>query len=77
MNSSNEEFQENIINKYLQDINNIYMIHDYIILESFEECEKMISEIFKDDNINDKLTEKKVGIFSFLIDEKYLLNNEI
>jgi len=80
MYSSNKEFQENIINKYLQDINNIYMIQDYIILESIEECDKIISEIFKDDNTDNKLIDKKRGNFSFLINEKYLLiakNNEL
>ena len=70
MNYTNEEFKEKIINKFLQDINNINMIQDYIILESKDECEKMISETFSD---NKKLIDKKIGEFSFLIDKKYLL----
>lgn len=70
MNYINEEFKEKIINKFLQDINNINMIQDYIILESKDECEKMISETFSD---NKKLIDKKIGEFSFLIDKKYLL----
>ena len=70
MHYTNEEFKEKIINKFLQDINNINMIQDYIILESKDECEKMISETFSD---NKKLIDKKIGEFSFLIDKKYLL----
>ena len=70
MNYINEEFKEKIINKFLQDINNINMIQDYIILESKDDCEKMISETFSD---NKKLIDKKIGEFSFLIDKKYLL----
>ena len=70
MNYTNEEFKEKIINKFLQDINNINMIQDYIILESKDDCEKMISETFSD---NKKLIDKKIGEFSFLIDKKYLL----
>ena len=70
MNYTNEEFKEKIINKFLQDINNINMIQDYIIFESKDECEKMISETFSD---NKKLIDKKIGEFSFLIDKKYLL----
>ena len=70
MNYTNEEFKEKIINKFLQDINNINMIQDYIILESKDDCEKMISETFDD---NKKLIDKKIGEFSFLIDKKYLL----
>ena len=46
------------------------MIQDYIILESKDDCEKMISETFDD---NKKLIDKKIGEFSFLIDKKYLL----
>ena len=46
------------------------MIQDYIILESKDDCEKMISETFSD---NKKLIDKKIGEFSFLIDKKYLL----
>ena len=70
MHYTNEEFKEKIINKFLQDINNINMIQDYIILESKDDCEKMISETFDD---NKKLIDKKIGEFSFLIDKKYLL----
>ena len=70
MHYTNEEFKEKIINNFLQDINNINMIQDYIILESKDECEKMISETFSD---NKKLIDKKIGEFSFLIDKKYLL----
>ena len=70
MHYTNEEFKEKIINKFLQDINNINMIQDYIILESKDDCEKMISETFSD---NKKLIDKKIGEFSFLIDKKYLL----
>ena len=70
MHYTNEEFKEKIINKFLQDINNINMIQDYIILESKDDCGKMISETFSD---NKKLIDKKIGEFSFLIDKKYLL----
>ena len=73
MNISNEEFKEKIIEKYLQDINNIYMIQDYIVLENNEECENMLSEIAKEE-YNDNISNKKTkGAFSFLLDEKYLL----
>ena len=73
MNISNEEFKEKIIEKYLQDINNIYMIQDYIVLENNEECENMISEILTE-NTNNNVSNKMIkGTFSFLLDEKYLL----
>ena len=73
MNITNEEFKEKIITKYLQDINNIYMIQDYIVLENNEECENMLSEIAKEE-YNDNISNKKTkGAFSFLLDEKYLL----
>lgn len=70
MHYTNEEFKEKIINNFLQDINNINMIQDYIILENNDDCEKMISETFGDNN---KLIDKKSGDFSFLVDKKYLL----
>ena len=70
MKTSNEEFKEKILNKYIQDINNIYMIQDYITLESIKECENMISEISKENN--DIMKEEK-GAFTFLIDKKYVL----
>ena len=68
MHYTNEEFEEKIIKKFIKDINNINMIQDYIILESIEECEKMISDTFYDNN---KLSDKSTGEFSFLIDKKY------
>ena len=68
---TNEEFKEKIIDKYLQDINNIYMVQDYIVLETIQDCENMISEISKEDNINNDSIKK--GVFSYLINNKYLL----
>lgn len=68
---TNEEFKEKIIDKYLQDINNIYMVQDYIVLETIQDCENMISEISKEDNINNESI--KTGVFSYLINNKYLL----
>ena len=70
MHYTNEEFEEKIIKKFIKDINNINMIQDYIILESIEECEKMTSDTFYDNN---KLSDKSTGEFSFLIDKKFLL----
>ena len=68
---SNEEFKEKIMNKFLQDINNINMIQDYIILESIDDCEQLITDIFSDNN--NMLTDKKAGEFSILINKDYLL----
>ena len=68
---SNEEFKEKIMNKFLQDINNIDMIQDYIILESINDCEQLIIDIFSDNN--NMLTDKKAGEFSILINKDYLL----
>ena len=72
---TNEEFKEKIIDKYLKDINNIYMIQDYIVLETIQDCENMISEISKEDNINNESI--KTGVFSYLINNKYLLTIHI
>ena len=68
---SNEEFKEKIMNKFLQDINNINMIQDYIILESIDDCEQLITDIFSDNN--NMLTDKKTGEFTILINNNYLL----
>ena len=68
---SNEEFKEKIMNKFLQDINNIDMIQDYIILESIDDCEQLITDIFSDNN--NMLTDKKTGEFTILINNNYLL----
>ena len=70
MKTSNDEFKEKILNKYFQDINNIYLIQDYITLESIKECENMISEISKENN---EIINQEKGTFSFLVDKKYLL----
>ena len=73
MHKSNEEFKEKIINKYSKDINNIYNIRDYIILETIQECEKMISDTFQESNNTNKEIYKEKGVFSILVDKKYLL----
>jgi len=73
MHKSNEEFKEKIINKYSKDINNIYNIRDYIILETIQECEKMISDTFKESNNTNKEIYMEKGVFSILVDKKYLL----
>ena len=73
MHKSNEEFKEKIINKYSKDINNIYNIRDYIILETIQECEKMISDTFQESNNTNKEIYMEKGVFSILVDKKYLL----
>ena len=70
MNFSNEEFKEKIMNKYSQDIINLYMIQDYITLENIDECNQIISEAFKEEN---KKINNEEGNFSILVDKKYLL----
>ena len=70
MKTSNNEFKEKILNKYFQDINNIYMIQDYITLENIKECENMTTEISKENN---EIINQEKGTFSFLVDKKYLL----
>ena len=73
MHKSNEEFKEKIINKYSKDINNIYNIRDYIILETIQECEKMILDTFQESNNTNKEIYMEKGVFSILVDKKYLL----
>ena len=73
MHISNEEFKEKIINKFQQDINNIFMIQDYIVLETIKDCEDMILSILKEENTNNKINTKEKGAFSYLVNNKYLL----
>ena len=71
MDSQLEDFHKNIILKYSQDINNIFMIQDFLILENLEECNKIISEIFNDKE--EKIISQSNGSFSILINKKFLL----
>ena len=71
MESQLEDFKKDIIIKFSQDINNIYMFQDYLILESIDECNKIISEIFN--NEEEKITSRDDGSFSILINKKFLL----
>ena len=71
MDSQLEDFHKNIILKYSQDINNIFMIQDFLILENLEECNKIILEIFNDKE--EKITCQSNGSFSILINKKFLL----
>jgi len=72
MNSKIEDFQKNIIMKFHEDIENLYMIRDYIILENIEECNKIISEVFNEKE-SEKITSQHNGKFSILINKKFLL----
>ena len=72
MNSHIEAFKENIIKKYSKDINNIYMIQDYLLLDNLEECIKIISEIFNNEE-EEKIKTQSNGSFSILINNKFLL----
>ena len=72
MNSHIEAFKENIIKKYSKDINNIYMIQDYLLLDNLEECNKIISEIFNNEE-EEKIQTQSNGSFSILINNKLLL----
>ena len=65
------EFEKSIISKYNDDINNIYLIQDYIVLESNNDCELLIKDIFNNDG--EKLVSQKNGKFSILINNKFLL----
>ena len=72
MDSKIEDFQKNIILKFHEDIENLYMIRDYIILENIEECNKIISEVFNDKE-SEKITNQNNGKFSISINKKFLL----
>ena len=71
MNTQFQDFEKNIIKKYSKDINNIFMIEDYIILENLEECNTIISEIFNSEG--EKIINQNNGAFSILINNKFLL----
>ena len=66
------DFKENIIKKYDNDIKNIFMIEDYLIAEDLKECDELIEEIFNK-NKEEKLNTKNSGYFSIIINEKFLL----
>ena len=66
-----EDFKTNIIIKYYKDINNLFMFQDYLVLENLEECNKIISETF--DNEEEKIISRSDGNFSILINKKFLI----
>ena len=72
MNNQILDFKKNIIEKYSEDINNIFMIQDYVILENLKECNQIISEIFNNEE-EEKLVNQNNGSFSILINNKFLL----
>ena len=72
MNIQIQDFKKNIIEKYSEDISNIYMIQDYLILENLKECDQIISEIFNKEE-DEKLISQNNGKFSILINNKFLL----
>ena len=72
MNSQIEDFEKNIIIKFRNDINNLFMIEDFIILESLEECNNIISEIFNNEE-EEKINNQSNGKFTILINNKFLL----
>ena len=72
MNIQIQDFEKNIIEKYSEDINNIFMIQDYLILENLKECYQIISEIFNNEE-EEKLVNQNKGSFSILINSKFLL----
>ena len=70
MEKKTKEFEKSIILKYNDDIDNLYLIQDYIVLETNEECETMIKDTFI--NGGEKLESQKKGKFSILINNKFL-----
>ena len=72
MNSQIEDFEKNIIIKYHKDINNLFMIQDYLILENLEECNNIITEIFNNEE-EEKIISQINGAFTILINSKFLL----
>ena len=72
MNSQIEDFEKNIIIKFHNDINNLYMIQDYLILENLIECNNIISEIFNNEE-EEKIISQNNGNFTILINTKFLL----
>ena len=66
-----EDFKTNIIIKYYKDINNLFMFQDYLVLDNLEECNKIISETF--DNEEEKIISRSDGNFSILINKKFLI----